>query len=153
MDPNILGCRDHMELLQQLADSKAWVDINQGLDARLLTEENIEVIKKIKTKRIHFAWDLMSQSDSVLRGLNLFHDMVTNMNSRKYVVYVLVNFNTTHEEDLYRVKTLMSLGYEPYIMIYNKPSAPKITRHLQRWVNNRFVFHACTWEEYMEGRR
>ena len=152
MDPNILGCRDHIDLLGQLADSKAWVDINQGLDARLLTEKNIEVIKKIKAKRIHFAWDLMDQSDSVLRGLKMFSGMVENMKSRKYVVYVLVNFNTTHEEDLYRVHTLINLGYEPYIMIYNKPTAPKITKHLQRWCNNRFIFHSCTFAEYLEGR-
>lgn len=31
-DPNILACPDHMELLQQLADSKAKVEFNQGID-------------------------------------------------------------------------------------------------------------------------
>ena len=46
-DPNLLACREHMDLLKQLADSKAWVDVNQGFDARLLTKENIEVIKGI----------------------------------------------------------------------------------------------------------
>lgn len=153
LDPNILGCREHMELLEQLADSKAWVDINQGIDARLLNEENIEALKKIKTKRIHFAWDLMEQSKNVLQGLRLFSNSVSNMKSRKYIVYVLTNFNTTFKEDYYRVRTLAELGYEPYIMIYNKPTAPKITKHLARWVNNRFIYHSCTFEEYMKGRK
>ena len=31
--------------------------------------------------------------------------------------------------------------YDPYVMIYERPTAPKITRHLQRWVNNKRIFH------------
>ena len=72
MDPNILACREHMDLLGQLADSGAWVDINQGLDARLLTMENIEAIKRIRIKEIHFAWDLMKNSKRIVHGLNLW---------------------------------------------------------------------------------
>lgn len=58
-DPNLLACPEHMELLGQLADSKAWVDMNQGVDARLLTEKNIAALNMIRMKNIHFAWDLM----------------------------------------------------------------------------------------------
>ena len=72
LDPNILGCKDHMELLEQLAESKAWVDINQGIDARLLTEENVEVLNRIKMHDVRFAWDLMDQSEKVLQGLRLY---------------------------------------------------------------------------------
>ena len=57
MDPNLLACQEHMELLQQLIDSNACVDMNQGVDCRLLTEQNIEAINQIKLKNIHFAWD------------------------------------------------------------------------------------------------
>ena len=32
------------DLLQQLIDSKAWIDINQGLDIRLMTEEKAKNI-------------------------------------------------------------------------------------------------------------
>ena len=45
LDPNILACKDHMELLQQLVDSKAKVDFTQGLDARFINEEKCEVVK------------------------------------------------------------------------------------------------------------
>ena len=34
------------------------------------------------------------------------------------------------------------MGNDPYVMIYEKPTAPPITRHLQRWVNNKRLFHA-----------
>lgn len=148
MDPNILGCREHMNLLGQLADSKAWVDINQGIDARLLTKENIEALNQVKMKDIHFAWDLMEQSEKVLNGLSLYAEYGKLQNARRRSVYVLTNFNTSHEEDLYRVNMLVELGYEPYIMIYDKPNAPKETRKLQRWCNNRIIFHTCSFEEY-----
>ena len=156
MDPNILACPDHMELLEQLADSKAWVDINQGADARLLTEENIAALNRVKIKMIHFAWDLMEQSDSVLRGLELYarHGV---LDERKRRVYVLTNYNTSMKENLYRIYKLRELKFDPYVMIYDKPSAPKEIKQLQRWVNNKFIWRSCErFEDYgaaveMEG--
>ena len=56
-DPNILACNEHLELLQQLADSKAKVNFNQGLDIRLITDKNLELIKQIRLDSIHFAFD------------------------------------------------------------------------------------------------
>lgn len=96
MDPNLLACRDHMELLGQLADSGAWVDINQGLDARLLTPQNIEAIKRIKIKEVHFAWDLMKNSKRVIHGLNLWKRYgKKNRHGSWGTVYVLTNYDTT----------------------------------------------------------
>lgn len=34
-------------------------------------------------------------------------------------VYVLTNYDTTHEYDLYRVYTLRDMGYDPYVMVYD----------------------------------
>ena len=149
-DPNILACREHLDLLRQLADSKARVDINQGIDARLLNEENIEALKKVKLKEIHFAWDLMEQSERVIHGLQLWKEL----NGKKYngyygMVYVLVNFNTTMEENLYRIYTLRDMGYNPYVMVYDKPNAPHEIKRLQRWCDNMFVFKSCPrFEDY-----
>lgn len=39
------------------------------------------------------------------------------------------------------METLRGLGYDPYVMVYERPSAPAITQHLQRWVNNKRIFH------------
>ena len=44
MDPNLLACEQHIDLLEQIADSGALVNFNQGLDCRLLNSENIEFI-------------------------------------------------------------------------------------------------------------
>lgn len=67
----------------------------------------------------------------------------------KMGVYVLVNFNSSHEQDLERVYYLRELGYDPYVMIYEKETAPRETRLLQRWVNNKLIFRSCArFEDY-----
>ncbi|MGN9097182.1 radical SAM protein [Flintibacter porci] len=141
MDPNLLACPDHMDLLGQLIDSKAWVDVNQGFDCRLLTPENIDAINHLKIKNIHFAWDYMKEEKPVLRGLDLYAKLATRKVSGAFgAVYCLTNYDTTMEENLYRIYTLRDMGYDPYVMIYDKPNAPTEIRHLQRWCNNRMIF-------------
>ena len=141
MDPNLLAYKGHMDLLQQLIDSKAWVDVNQGFDCRLLTEQNIEAINRIKIKDIHFAWDYMKEEKPVLRGLELYRSMAARKPHGDWAtVYVLTNYDTTMEENLYRIYTLRDMGYAPYVMIWDKPNAPQEIRWLQRWCNNRRIF-------------
>lgn len=142
-DPNLLACREHMDLLGQLADSKAWVDMNQGVDARMLTEQNIEAINRVKIKRIHFAWDLMDRSDQIIKGLNLYLEQGKIHDPSRRLVYVLTNFNTTMEENLCRIYTLRDMGYDPFVMVYDKPNAPREIRRLQRWCNSKWVFKKC----------
>ena len=126
LDPNLLACREHMRLLQLLIDSGAYVDFTQGLDCRLLTPENIDAINLVKLKQIHFAWDYMKESAAVLRGLNLYRENATRKPHGSYgTVYMLTNYDTTMEENLYRVYTLRDLGFDPYVMIYDKPNAPQ----------------------------
>ena len=148
MDPNTLACPEHLELLGHLANSGAWVDINQGADARLLTEDNIAALNRVKLKMIHFAWDMMEQSESVLRGLELYSKYGA-LDERKRRVYVLTNYNTTMEENLYRVYKLREMKFDPYVMIYDKPHAPKDIKRLQRWCNNKFIWRSCEkFEDY-----
>ena len=149
-DPNLLACREHMDLLKQLADSRAWVDMNQGMDARMLTEENINALNKVKIKTIHFAWDLMDRSEAILKGLNMYLDHGKIKDHRRRLCYVLTNFNTTMEENLYRIYTLRDMRYEPYVMVYDKPNAPKEIKQLQRWCNNKFIFNKCpNFDDYL----
>ena len=150
MDPNLLACQEHMELLQQLIDSNACVDMNQGVDCRLLTEQNIEAINQIKLKNIHFAWDYMREEKRVIAGLELYAKLANRkVNGAFGTVYCLTNYDTTMAENLYRIYKLWDMGYFPYVMIYDKPHAPKEIKRLQRWCNNRFIFKSCPrFEDY-----
>ena len=148
LDPNILAAREHKELLEQLAASGAWVDFTQGLDARLLTEENIEIIKRIKLKMVHFAWDNIADEKLIVPKLQLFKEK-TGIDKRKCTVYVLTNFNSTLQEDLHRVYTIRALGMAPFVMVYEKQKAPKEIKDLQRWVNNRIIWYSTErFEDY-----
>ena len=76
------------------------------------------------------------------RYFRQFLEWTSIKNPRLRRVYLLTNYDSTHEQDLYRVETLRQMGFDPYVMIYEKPTAPPITRHLQRWVNNKRLFYA-----------
>lgn len=142
LDPNILACREHLDLLQQLVDSKSYVDFTQGLDIRLTNERNIALLNEIKVKQIHFAWD--NAQDDLKPYFEKYKKLAKHKPHGRYgTVYCLTNFGSTMEENLYRIYTLRDLGYDPYVMIYDKPNAPREVRLLQRWCNNILVFRSC----------
>lgn len=151
-DPNILACKDHMELLQQLADSKAKVNFNQGLDIRLINDRNLEVLKKIRLDSIHFAFDRWQDKDIIEPRLKAFAEKTGYTKDRgRVMVYILCNFDTTLEQDIYRIQLCRSLKFAPYPMIYDKEHADPIYRKLQRWCNG-FIFWKCpTFEEYLNN--
>lgn len=150
LDPNPIACKEWKDILGQLIDSKSWVDFSQGVDIRLMTEEKAEMIKRIKTKNIHFAWDRYEDKEKIVPKLKMFKEY-TGYDYRKLTVYMLCNFDTTFEQDLERVYLLRDLGYNPYVMLYDKehiPTGHKL-KHLQRWVNNRIIFRTCEkFEEF-----
>jgi hypothetical protein len=149
LDANILACKDRIDLLQQLRDSKAKVDFTQGLDARFITEKVAYLLKAIRKDTVHFAFDYMKNEKAIIKGLKLYADIVglqANISSR--TVYMLTNYDTTHEEDLYRIKKIQECGFAPYVMIYRKNTAPQITKHLQRWCNNRLIYQSCEFKDY-----
>lgn len=150
LDPNMFACKDWKNLSQQLIDSKAWVDFSQGCDIRIMTEEKAEYIKRMKIKRIHFAWDRYQDKDIIVPKFKAFKE-TTGWDRRKMTVYVLCGFDTTLEQDLDRIYTLRDLGYDPYVMIYDKYKLKKRDqlKRMQRWVNSRYAFMACErFEDY-----
>ena len=152
LDPNILACREHIELLEQLVNSKSYVDFTQGLDIRLTNERNIELINLIKLKEIHFAWD--NANDDLKPYFERYKALAKHKPHGHYgTVYCLTNFNSTMEENLYRIYTLRDMGFNPYVMIYDKPNASKEIRYLQRWCNNKKIFRSCSRFEDFDHKK
>lgn len=146
LDPNITACREKRDLMRQYKDTGAKIDFTQGLDIRLLNEEDIDDLNRMKLRTIHFAWD--NPKDD-LEGR--FRDFAKRFRRKSNIamVYVLTNFNSTMDENLHRIYTLRDMGYDPYVMIYNKPNAPHELMELQRWCNNKIVFGSCKkFEDY-----
>ena len=151
-DPNILACADAPELLQQLIDCGAKVDFNQGLDARLITRSTAELLAQVKIKTPHFAMDSMADIDRIKKGIGLYVEAYKKYHGkwiwRNAKVFMLTNFNTTHEEDMRRIKAIQEINCVPFVMIYNKPSAPAITRRLQRWANCNYFYESSGHDFY-----
>ena len=151
LDANLLACPDHEKMILQLAESRAYVDFTQGLDIRLITPDNVALLNKVRTKAVHFAWD--NPDIDLTPYFRRFLELTNIHSVRRRRGYVRTNYASTHEQDLYRVETLRGMGYEPYVMIYDRPSAPPITRQLQRWVNNKRIFHTVPdFANYIPGR-
>lgn len=146
LDPNITACREKRDLMRQYRDTGAKIDFTQGLDIRLLNEEDIDDLNRMRLRTIHFAWD--NPKDD-LEGRFRYFAKLFRRKSNIAMVYVLTNFNSTMDENLHRIYTLRDMGYDPYVMIYNKPNAPHEIMELQRWCNNKIVFGSCKkFEDY-----
>ncbi len=150
LDPNILACKDKIELLKQLRDSKARVDFTQGLDARFITVEVAYLLKDIKKEAVHFAFDFMKNEKAIIKGLKTYADICgLPCSCSERAVYMLTNYDTTHEEDIYRIKAIEECGFVSDVRVYRKSTAPQITRDLQRWCNNRTIYMSTKWEDYV----
>ena len=141
LDPNITACSNKRELMRQYRETGALIDFTQGLDIRLLNEADIEDMNAMRLLNVHFAWDNPKED---LKERFEFYAKVgrKNRHGRFGTVYILTNFNSSMEENLYRIYTLRDLGYDPYVMIYDKPNASKEIRLLQRWCNNLKIFRS-----------
>lgn len=149
LDPNITACRDKRDLMRQYRETGAVIDFTQGLDIRLINDEDIADINAMRLRRIHFAWD---NAEDDLRQKFEYFAKKSRRKSNIAMVYILTGFNSTIQQDLYRIYTLRDLGYKPYVMIYNKPNAPKELKRLQRWCNNKWIFNSCKrFEDYKKG--
>lgn len=152
LDQNILACRDHLGLLDQLIASGARVEFNGGLDIRLITERNAEKIKQLKLKAIHFAFDRWQDKDIVEPRLRQFAKSTGfNKDNGRVMVYILTNFDTTLDQDLYRIQLCRELKFSPYPMIYDKEHCDPIYKKLQRWCNNFIFWSVPTFEDYLKG--
>ena len=151
-DNNFLASKLWREKLDYIEEQGLRVNFNQGLDARLITVEVAQRLAELPVynfhfnhRTYHFAWDLMKNSDRIQNGFQLMLD--AGVNPRNLMVYVLVGFNTTHQEDMYRVNVLTELGMDPFIMKYNMRKDDPFLNHLARWVNKR-LYKVFPFKDY-----
>lgn len=153
LDQNILACPDHLDLLDQLIESRARVEFNGGLDIRLINDTNLAKIKSLKLKTIHLAFDRWKDKDIIEPKLRAFSDAGFDRHKGQVMVYILCNYDTTFEQDMYRIQLCRELNFSPYPMIYDKAHADPVYRKLQRWCNNFIFWKVPTFEDYLKGAK
>ena len=155
MDANLLACNNAGNLLESLIKTNAKIDFTQGIDARFVDCANAKLLGGMNIKMVHFAFDLMRNEAEIIRGLTVFRSYA-NLCDRQCKVYILTNYNTTHEEDWYRVKKIMELGFQPDIRIYRKGTHSRFLTDLARWANLSRLYRSCSFAEYIprkDGKR
>lgn len=143
-DNNLTADPYCIDKLNEIRDRKLIVDINQGCDVRLVTDEIAHALSEVKHLRsLHYAWDLMSFENQVMDGIKILSKYIKPY---RHMCFMLVGFNTTFEEDMYRFRKLTEMKIDPFVMIYNQKEDVRL-KHFARWVNSR-IYKKCKFEEY-----
>lgn len=120
----------------------------QGVDIRLIDDEQCAALNKMRLGgTIHIAWDL-PQVD-LTESLRF---IVKRVKAYKWTCYILVGFNSTIEQDMYRIERCRELGIKPYVMPYrdyDRGSEPsQYAKDLAQYVNKPMVFKSCAFKDF-----
>jgi hypothetical protein len=119
-----------------------------GVDIRILNEEQAYYLNQLPlAKCVHIAWDL-PQIDLT----DKLREVLKYIKTYKLMCYVLVGFNSTVEQDMYRIERLRELGIKPYLMPYrdfeNKTEPTQYAKDLAQYVNKPMIFKTCKFADF-----
>jgi hypothetical protein len=108
MDNNILACEfGQSQLADIAADGTYYIDLNQGMDARLVTPDIAVILAKIKwLKYMRFSCDTAAQIEPITRAVTLLAE--NGVKPYKIFIYLLVTSDV--EDAAARVDALKKLG-------------------------------------------
>lgn len=119
-----------------------------GVDIRIMDEEQAMALNSLRLKGyVHIAWDLpqidlTEQLEAITRHIKPY----------KIACYVLVGFNSTREQDLYRLRTLKRLGIMPFVQPFrdytNSRKPTQYELDLARWANRGWLFKSMDFTDY-----
>ncbi len=144
-DNNILALPKHFfKIADQLKKYKLKVDFNQGLDHRLLNNKICKTLSSISHFEYRFAFDSVRFENSVIRAI----EMLKKAGLKRNFWYVLVGFDTSLEEDIYRLKLLRKYRQTVYVQRYNFKDDRALLL-LTQWANQHHLFYHYTWEKFI----
>lgn len=143
-DNNFFASPKWPEAIKQLKEWAQPVDF-QGVDARLIDEEQIEALLSLKHyKRIKVAWD--NPKENLAPKLEF---MAGRIRPDNIMCYVLIGYWSTPQEDLARVMKMREIGINPFVMPYNKFDTYQ--KRFSRWVNRKAIFKSVEWQDYKKA--
>ena len=152
MDNNILACEYGIQQLDELSRTNYKIDLNQGMDARLVTDEIAQILSRLKwIKYIRFSCDTIGQIEHIVKTAELLQKY--GVKPYRMFIYLLVTKDI--ENASYRVEQLKKLkGITIYAQAERNESKGIIPNKLQLEFAQRYVysgkFRSETWEEYCE---
>uniref|UniRef100_A0A6H1Z8V4 Putative radical SAM superfamily protein n=1 Tax=viral metagenome TaxID=1070528 RepID=A0A6H1Z8V4_9ZZZZ len=114
-DNNFLASsKKHFEKVIEALKKFTYVDFNQGLDARLFTSYHANKLSELRGVHIRFAFDHISQEKEVTEAVSL----AKKTGFKDISICVLVGFEDTPEDAIYRLEYVRSLDAMPNPMRY-----------------------------------
>lgn len=155
MDNNILACEHGVEQLRSLIGSGIQIDLNQGMDARLVDERIADILASLKwIKHIRFSCDTVAQIEPIQKTARLLQERGVKIS--RLFIYLLVTKNIADAEQ--RVYALRDLGgLTIYAQAEQNSSKGIVPNAEQREFANRYIyggsFRSETWGEYCERKK
>lgn len=117
-DNNLLACsKAHFDKVVDSLKEIPNVDFNQGLDARCLTDYHANRLAELDCKVLRLAWDHISLELQVMAAIEKLQKV--GFPKSRIRAYVLIGYNDTPEDALYRLQTLKSMGIWPNPQRFN----------------------------------
>lgn len=147
LDNNFFANPDWKKSIEYLLNAGQQIKLH-GVDIRIMTEEQAYWLNRLRLKgNIHIAWDLPA-----LDLTQKLQEVTKYIKPHKLTCYVLVGYNSTIEQDMFRIDTLRRFGICPFVQPYrdyeNKRKPTQYERDLARWANNKFLYKSCKFEDY-----
>lgn len=156
LDNDFFGGENWKGNLERIIELKLKVCFVQGLNIRIITEEQAVLLSKcnyqnskFNQKYLTFAWDRFNDGRIVKKGIDICNK--AGIPCRRMQFFVLIGFDSTPEQDLERVETLRDLGCMPFVMPYDKNN--DYQKKFARWVNGRWIFKTVAWKDYIHNFR
>lgn len=154
LDNDFFGNPQWRERIAEIRKHDLRVNFNQGLNIRIITDEQARALASVRfwnynltRRQVYFAWDRFGDEKLIDAGIKRVR--AAGIKPWQMAFYVLIGFDTTPEQDLYRVTKLRELGCDPYAMPYDK--SDPYQKAFCRWVNHRAIFNSVKWEDYRAG--
>ena len=153
-DNNLLACsRKHFDSVIDNLKRLEWCDFNQGLDARLLTQYHADRLAELKNPRIKLAWDHIKDEKYIIGAITKLRK--AHISRASISCYVLIGFNDTPEDALYRLETLFhGLGINPNPMRYQPLTTVQTNEYVgPNWTNKELIRYMRYWSNlrYLGG--
>lgn len=124
LDNNILGSPKWKFTFDEILDAKVGVEFNQGIDIRLVNEDNAKYLGEIPVyKSLKIAFDKTDYKEELINGVGLLIEHGVKVSALQ--CYTLVGYNTSFDEDMERLAILRDLGVKCYPTFYKQPSGRK----------------------------
>ena len=152
LDNNVLASSFGLEQIEKIVDLKCRVDFNQGLDARLVTDDVAKLLSKVKWMRyIRFALDTESQADALLSAVERLNRY--GIATRKIFVYTLLR---ELHESYRRINLVKNLGArpfaQPFIRFDAKSKIPQWQLDMARYTNHTAIMKSVDFKDFRPRR-